>query len=231
MADSKKYAVIVAGGKGARMGGPIPKQFLPFLGKPLLCYAIEAFSRSMPGIKLVLVLPTDQLKSAEIVLKSYIGGIDVIVVEGGETRFHSVQNGLKQIKNDGVVFIHDGARPLISHDLIHRCYRQALDKGSAVPAVPVSESVRMLNGENGSSPVDREQLRIIQTPQTFRTELILPAFQQEYRPSFTDEATVVESHGTPIFLIDGIRDNIKITIPEDLIIAEVLLKTRANLQV
>lgn len=226
MIDNKKYAVIVAGGKGARMGAPIPKQFLPFLGKPLLCYAIEAFARAIPGIRLILVLPPDQLKSAEIVLKSYIGGIDVTVVEGGDTRYHSVQNGLKMVKNDGVVFVHDGARPLISHDLIHRCYQQAHTKGSAIPAIPLSDSVRMI--ENGCSrAIDREMLRIIQTPQTFRTELILPAFEQEYHPSFTDEATVVEANGTEIHLIDGIRDNIKITIPEDLTIAEVLLKARS----
>src|SRR5580693_9324762 len=104
MNDCKKYAVIVAGGKGTRMGSPIPKQFLPFMGKPLLCYAVEAFARAVPGIKLILVIPSDQLKSAEIVLKSYVGGIDTTVVEGGETRFHSVQNGLRKINNDGIVF-------------------------------------------------------------------------------------------------------------------------------
>jgi 2-C-methyl-D-erythritol 4-phosphate cytidylyltransferase len=165
------------------------------------------------------------------VLKSYIGGIDVTVVEGGEARFHSVQNGLKMIDGSGIVFVHDGARPLISYDLIHRCYRQALEKGSAIPSIPIAESVRMMQENGTSKSVDREMMCIIQTPQTFRTELILPAFRQGYNPSFTDEATVVEANGTEIFLIEGIRDNIKITMPEDLIIAEVLLKTRANLQV
>jgi len=225
--DNKKYAVVVAGGKGTRMGSPVPKQFLPFLGKPLLCYALEAFAKAMPGIKLILVLPANQLKSAEIVLKSYLGGINVMVTEGGETRFHSVQNGLRKINNDGVVFVHDGARPLLSNDLVHRCYAQALEKGSAIPAIAVTESVRVM--ENGhSKPVNRDDLRIIQTPQTFRTEIILPAFQQPWQPSFTDEATVVEANGTEVFLIDGLQDNIKITFPEDMIIAEVLLKARAK---
>ncbi len=227
MNDSKKYAIIVAGGKGTRMGAPIPKQFLPFMGRPLLCYAFEAFAKAMPGIKLILVLPADQLKSAEIVLKSYVNGIDATVVEGGETRYHSVQNGLKEINNDGVVFVHDGARPLITDDLIHRCYKQAIEKGSAIPVVPVTDSVRMVV-DGVTSPLNRDQLRIVQTPQTFRTELILPAFQQPWNPSFTDEATVVEANGTEVFLIDGLRDNIKITVPEDMIIAEVLLKARAK---
>lgn len=230
MSDKKKYAVIVAGGRGARMGSPIPKQFLPFLGKPLLCYAIEAFANALPGINIILVLPADQLKSAQTVLRSYIGSVDVTVVAGGETRFNSVQNGLKEVKNDGVVFVHDGARPLISSDLIQRCYNQALEKGSAIPAIPVAESVRIL--ENGiSRAVNRDMLRIIQTPQTFLTELILPAFSQPYQPAFTDEATVVEANGTPIHLIEGLHDNIKITVPEDMVIAEVLLNARAGAQV
>ncbi len=230
MSDHKKYAVIVAGGRGTRMGAPVPKQFLPFLGKPLLCYAIEAFAGAMPGIQIILVLPADQLKSAQIVLRSYIGDIEVTVVAGGETRYHSVQNGLKEVSNDGIVFVHDGARPLISDDLILRCYKQAIALGSAIPAIPITESVRIVEGDSSRS-VDREQLRVIQTPQTFKTELILPAFEQPYQPSFTDEATVVEAMGTPVHLIDGLQDNIKITIPEDMIIAEVLLNARVSANV
>ncbi len=227
MSNIKTYAVVVAGGKGSRMGSPIPKQFLPFLGKPLLCYAIEAFAGAIPGIKIILVLPADELKSAQTVLRSYIGDINVTVVAGGDTRYHSVQNGLEKVNNDGVVFVHDGARPLISDELIQRCYKQALEKGSAIPAIPVAESMRLV--EHGTSrAVNRDQLRIVQTPQTFRTELILPAFNQRYQPSFTDEATVVEAFGTPVHLIEGLHDNIKITIPEDMVIAEVLLNARTN---
>ena len=225
MGDTKKYAVIVAGGKGTRMGTDIPKQFLRLLGKPLLCYPILAFAQSVPGIELILVVPEDQLRSAEIVIRSYLNGIDVTVVVGGETRFHSVRNGLKEVNDDGIVFVHDGARPLISRDLILRCFWQATEKGSAIPTVPVTDSMRLI--EHGrSKPLDRDHLRIIQTPQTFRTSIILPAFQQPYLPSFTDEATVVEAFGKKIYLIDGDRENIKVTTPGDMILADALLKSR-----
>jgi 2-C-methyl-D-erythritol 4-phosphate cytidylyltransferase len=225
MSDIRKYAVIVAGGKGIRMGSSVPKQFLPLQGKPLLCHAIEAFAEAIPGIRLILVLPEDQLGSAQTVLRSYIGSINVTTVAGGETRYHSVQNGLKLVPDDGVVFIHDGARPLVSAELIHRCYKQAVEKGSAIPAVPVTESMRFI--EDGySNPLNREQIRIIQTPQTFRTNLLLPAFKQEYNPAFTDEATVLEAFGTNVMLIDGMYENIKVTTPEDMIIAEAMLNAR-----
>ncbi len=225
MEDIKKYAVIVAGGRGARMGSPIPKQFLPLMGKPMLCYAIDAFANAMPGIQLILVVPPDELSSAQIVLKSYLGGVKVTYVAGGETRYHSVQNGLGRVNNDGIVFIHDGARPVISADLIQRCYQQASSKGSAIPSIPVTESIRQVTGDS-SVTVDRDHLRIMQTPQTFNTRLILPAFKQEYQPSFTDEATVLEAFGTRVHMIEGARGNIKVTTPEDMIIAEALLKSR-----
>jgi 2-C-methyl-D-erythritol 4-phosphate cytidylyltransferase len=225
MNDIKKYAVIVAGGKGTRMGTSVPKQFLPFLGKPLLCHAIEAFAQAVPGIHLILVLPKEQLDSAQTVLRSYLSTIRVTTVAGGDTRYHSVQNGLKMVNNDGIVFIHDGVRPLISSQLINSCFLEALEKGSAVPFIPASESMRIVEGE-ASKPLDREKLVIIQTPQTFKTDIIIPAFRQEYQPMFTDEATVVEASGARVHLIEGMRDNIKITTPEDMIIAEVLLKAR-----
>jgi len=223
MADNKKYAVVVAGGRGLRMGSAVPKQFLPILGKPLLCYAIQAFAATIRGIHIILVLPADQLNSAKTLLKSYLGNIDVTTVAGGETRYESVQNGLKKVNNDGVVFVHDGVRPLLSQDLIQRCYQQALIKGSAIPVIPITDSIRMV-GKDGSHSINREQLRIVQTPQTFLTSIILPAFQQPFDPSFTDEATVVEAFGTPVHLIDGALENIKVTTPEDMLIAETLLK-------
>lgn len=223
MSDIKKYAVIVAGGRGLRMGAAVPKQFLPILGKPLLCYAIQAFAATIRGIHIILVLPSDQLNSAKTVLKSYLGNIEVTTVAGGETRYESVQNGLKKVNNDGVVFIHDGVRPLISQDLIQRCYQQAIEKGSAIPVIPVMDSIRILE-DGASHPINREHLRIIQTPQTFMTSIILPAFQQEYHASFTDEANVVEAHGTSVHLINGALENIKVTTPEDMLIAETLLK-------
>jgi 2-C-methyl-D-erythritol 4-phosphate cytidylyltransferase len=226
MAEINKYAVIVAGGKGLRMGATVPKQFLPLLGMPLLCHPVRAFANAMPDIRLVLVLPPDQLHSAQTVLRTYLAGINVTTVAGGETRYHSVQNGLKVINDDGVVFVHDGVRPILSAAFIQRCYRAAVEKGSAIPIVPVTDSIREV-GEDFSVAVNRENLRFIQTPQTFRTNIILPAFQQPYQESFTDEATVVEASGIKVNLIEGVRENIKVTTPTDLIIAETLLK--ANL--
>ncbi|MFI4962681.1 MAG: 2-C-methyl-D-erythritol 4-phosphate cytidylyltransferase [Legionellales bacterium] len=230
MMNIKKYAIIVAGGKGTRMGAVVPKQFLPLNGKPLLCYPIEAFAQAIPDIHLILVIPPDQLRSAQTVLRSYLGGVNVTIVSGGETRYHSVQNGLKEVKDDGVIFVHDGARPLVSGELILRCFLQAVEKGSAIPAVPVTESIRVVDDGN-SRPLNREHIRIIQTPQTFNTRIILPAFRQEYQASFTDEATVVEAYGEKVHLIEGARDNVKVTTLEDMLIAEVLLKARNYVQI
>jgi 2-C-methyl-D-erythritol 4-phosphate cytidylyltransferase len=225
MPDKEKYLVIVAGGKGLRMGTAVPKQFLPLCGKPLLYYAIEAFKRAFPDIKIIMVLPAAHISYAQMVLLAFPDRLDVSIVAGGETRFHSVQNGLKQVTDDSVVFVHDGVRPLVSVDLIRRCYDAAIEKGSAIPAIEVKDSMRMI--ENGNSrAVDREQLRIIQTPQTFLSENLLPAFKQEYDPLFTDEATVVEAYGVKVHLTEGQRNNIKVTTPEDMVIAEALLNMK-----
>jgi len=227
MSDINKYVVIVAGGKGARMGNVIPKQFLPLQGKPMLCYSIEAFVTAIPGIQLILVLPPDELSAAAAVLKPYLSNIAITYIGGGETRYHSVQNGLSCIKDDGIVFVHDGARPLVSTELIERCYEQTIKKGSAIPAIPVVESMRQVTGDE-SKPVSRDHLRVIQTPQTFSTHIVLPAFKQAYLPSFTDEATVVEVSGIKVYLIDGERNNIKITTPEDMIIAAAFIKAKSD---
>lgn len=223
----KKYAVIVAGGKGLRMGSAVPKQFLPLNGHPILYHTIKAFADAYADMQLVLVLPQDQLSYAQMVLQSFPERIDITIVAGGETRYHSVQNGLKVVDENSIVFVHDGVRPLVTTDLIHRCYEQAVDKGSAIPAIPVADSMRILEDED-SRPIDREQMRIIQTPQTFKAEVILPAFAQEYQAAFTDEATVVEAYGDNVYLVQGERSNIKVTTPEDMIVAEALLKAREN---
>ncbi len=220
-----KYAVIVAGGKGVRMGNAVPKQFLPLAGSPILYHTIKAFTDAYADIHLIIVLPGDQLSYANTVLQLFPERIDATIVQGGQTRFHSVQNGLKAIEGEGIVFVHDGVRPLVSAALIQRCYEQAADKGSAIPAIPVADSMRLVSGNN-SAPLNREQMRIIQTPQTFRTDIILPAFQQEYSLAFTDEATVTEANGTKVYLVEGERSNIKVTTPEDMVIAEALLKER-----
>lgn len=223
MGDIKKYVVLVAGGKGMRMGNAMPKQFLPLAGIPVLAHAAKAFTEALPDAHIILVLPPDQLSYAQIVLRGLVSPPDMEIVSGGETRFHSVQNGLNAIHGDGIVFVHDGARPLVSEALIVRCLAQAIEKGSAIPAVPVTDSMRIID-EDDSSPVSRDNLRIIQTPQTFRTEIIMPAFSQPYKPEFTDEATVVEANGTAVFLVEGDRRNIKVTTPEDMVIAEALMK-------
>jgi 2-C-methyl-D-erythritol 4-phosphate cytidylyltransferase len=222
MPETEKFAIIVAGGKGLRMGNALPKQFLPLKGKPILYYAIKAFTDALPDIKIVLVLPEDHFSYAQMVLQAFPERIDVTIVGGGATRFHSVQNGLKEVSEDAIVFVHDGVRPLVSADLVLQCYAQALELGSAIPAVAVTDSMRMVK-DDGSEPIDRERLRIIQTPQTFRGSILLPAFQQAYVESFTDEATVAEAYGTRVYLIAGERSNIKVTTPEDMIIAEALL--------
>jgi len=225
MDKKEKYAIVVAGGKGVRMGTALPKQFLPLLDKPVLSHTIAAFLEAFPDIHIILVLPHEQLSYAQMVLQAFPDRIDLTIVAGGVTRYHSVQNGLKAVSENSIVFVHDGVRPLVTPDLIKRCYDQAVEKGSAIPAIAVADSMRVLEDDD-SRPIGREYMRIIQTPQAFRSEIILPAFEQVYQPSFTDEATVVETYGEQVFLVEGERGNLKLTTPEDMIIAEALLKNR-----
>jgi 2-C-methyl-D-erythritol 4-phosphate cytidylyltransferase len=223
----RKYAVIVAGGSGLRMGADKPKQFLLLRGKPILYYTIKQFFNAYPEIQILLVLPKDFLKEGQELLKELDASIDLQFVTGGATRFHSVQNGLNCIKEQGIVFVHDGVRCLITENLIKACYEQALAIGSAIPAVAATDSIRIVQGDT-SQIADRNLVRIIQTPQTFQTSLLLPAFDAEYVASFTDEATVVEASGKMIHLIEGDYNNIKITRPVDLLIAENILKQRES---
>jgi 2-C-methyl-D-erythritol 4-phosphate cytidylyltransferase len=225
MNNDNIYAVIVAGGQGTRMGTAMPKQFLELEGRPVLHHTLQAFIDALPGIHLILVLPAHQVSYAQMILQTFPERIDLTIVTGGETRFHSVKNGLQGIPEDGIILVHDGVRPLASRELIQRCYRQAVEKGSAIPAIAVADSMRLVNDE-GSEPVDRSQLRIIQTPQAFRASVLLPAFDQPYAESFTDEATVVEAYGDEVFLVEGERSNLKITTPEDMAIAAALLRLR-----
>ena len=211
--------ILVAGGKGVRMGSAIPKQFLPLAGKPVLYHSANAFLKVFPEIKIVLVLPSEHISYGNILLQAFDTLIDLTIVAGGETRFHSVQNGLKAANSEGIIFVHDAVRPLISAALILNCYHQAASMGSAIPAMAVTDSIRHWNGEKFVA-IDREMLRSVQTPQTFKAEIIQNAFRQEYAERFTDEATVVEAFGEQIHLIEGFKENIKITTPEDLIVAE-----------
>ena len=221
----KKFGVIVAGGIGQRMNSSVPKQFLFLKGKPLLWYTINAFLKSYDDLQIILVLPADHLVKGEKLKDLFNEKQRIQIICGGNTRFHSVQNGLSHVPNDSVVFIHDGVRCLVSENLIQRCYLQAIEKGSAIPAVAATDSVRIADDEK-SVVADRSQIRFIQTPQTFRSELILPAFKQKYNDKFTDEATVVEASGKKIFLIEGEYTNIKITRSVDLLVAEKILLER-----
>lgn len=223
----RKYAVIVAGGMGARMGADKPKQFLLLKDKPILWHTLEQFLKAYTDLQIILVLPEAFLGIGIEILPSLKDRERVQIITGGTTRFDSVKNGLSVIHRNGIVFVHDAVRCLVSVDLIHRCYEQALEKGSAIPAVAATDSIRIVEGY-ANVVVDRTRVRIIQTPQTFQTELLLPAFQRSYDPSFTDEATVVESTGIPVFLIEGEYSNIKITRPIDLIIAESILNDRVE---
>ncbi len=221
----KKFAVIVAGGSGTRMKSAVPKQFLHLHGKPLLYYSVQAFLQAYDTIQIILVVPATHMHTN--VIQSLLTE-KITVTVGGETRFHSVQNGLKLVEDNSLVFVHDGVRCLVSPHLIERCGAQAALLGSAIPAVTATDSLRI--EKNGAHHViDRQTVRLVQTPQTFRSELILPAFEQPGSEHFTDEATVVEAFGKAVFLIEGEYENIKITRPADLWIAEKILSQRLSL--
>ncbi len=218
----KKYAIIAAGGSGQRMGSNIPKQFLELKGKPILWYSIMAFANAFEDITIIVVAPAANISEAKEICQEFP---NIIFVEGGASRFQSVKNGLAAVKDSSVVFVHDAVRCLVTTELIHRCYHQAVEKGSAIPAIALNDSVRIVENDVNRA-IDRNSLRIIQTPQTFRSEIILPAFDVDDHENFTDEATVVEASGTVVHLIEGEQSNIKITRPVDIFIAERLIEQR-----
>jgi len=203
------------------MGSDLPKQFMPLAGKPVLLHTLGVFKAAYDDIHFILVLPESFLKQGEDLLADV--GFDlshIKFVAGGRTRFHSVQNGLKWVDNDAIVFVHDAVRCLVTPDLIKSCYASAVQYGSAIPAIPVRDSIREITLDGVSVSVDREKLRIIQTPQTFRSTTLKNSFSQEYREEFTDEASVLEFHGISVHLIEGEQTNIKLTFREDLDFAE-----------
>lgn len=218
----QRSTIIVAGGTGKRMGAAMPKQFLLLKGRPLLSWTIEAFQRFDPKMPIVLVLPEAHIPIWSALCIGHHVQVPHQVVAGGEERFHSVRNGLATISHDGLVAVHDGVRPLLSADLIARCFAAAEEHGAAIPVVPISSSVRELNAE-GSQPIDRSLLRAVQTPQCFRVALLRRAFELPYDPAFTDEATLVERLGVDVHLVDGEEHNIKVTTPFDLKVAEAVL--------
>lgn len=259
----KKYAIIVAGGSGLRMGTAVPKQFLPIHGRAVLWYTLQTFLSAYEDLEIILVLPAEHLETGKALLNG-IGFARVRIVTGGVTRYHSVQNGCRAIAGadlrgmeeqgssagvdprgaevqgssaEAVIFVHDGVRCLLSKGLVQRCHDQAVRLGSAIPVVSSRDSVRILTGSGGdvigagggddvigaggrSEVIDRSRVRLVQTPQTFLSHLLLPAYEAEYREAFTDDAQVVEAAGHTVHLIEGETNNIKITTPEDLVMAE-----------
>ena len=225
----KKYAVIVAGGSGKRMGSAVPKQFLMLHGKPVLYYTIKTFLEAYDDLYLILVLPEEYTDLGREIIDAYFDYRRIQITSGGETRFHSVQNGLRLVQGDAIIFVHDAVRCLLSADLIHRCYEHALQMGSAVPVTIAKDSVRLLNEElNDNEVLDRNKVVLVQTPQTFHSRILLPAFEIDFKERFTDEATVVEAYGLKISLLEGEENNIKITRPLDLVIAEKLLEVNVT---
>ncbi len=219
------YVIIVAGGKGLRMGGDIPKQFLPVGGKPVLMRTLERFREYSPTLSIILVLPKAQQDYWKELCREYSFTVEHTIANGGETRFHSVQNGLAMIPDSeqGVVGVHDGVRPFVSTEVIQRCYDTARTAKAVIPVTPVVETLRYVGGKGADRNVLRSDYRLVQTPQTFDIQLLKEANRQEYSEAFTDDASVVEGIGATVTMVDGNRENIKITTPFDLKIAEVLV--------
>ncbi|MGB0402513.1 MAG: 2-C-methyl-D-erythritol 4-phosphate cytidylyltransferase [Salibacteraceae bacterium] len=220
----RKTIIVVAGGKGSRMNSETPKQFLTLANVPVIVHTINRFISFDPLIKIVLVLPEEHVHVWEEISIEYKISHIVDVVVGGETRYQSVQNGMKVIESTDVVGVHDGVRPLVSNETIERCFQIAYESGNAIPSLPVEETLRKTNGED-SNWVNRDEYRTIQTPQCFRYKVLKNAYNQPFEASFTDDASVVENLGVSIKLVDGNRENLKITRPEDLLLAELLINS------
>lgn len=218
----KRYAVIVAGGQGLRMGSELPKQFLCIGGRPILMHTLEAFHRFDEAMQLILVLPHDHQVLWHILCEEYAFSLPYLLANGGETRFHSVKNGLACITGNGVVAIHDGVRPFVSTEVLERCFSTVTTQQAVLPVVSLVDTMRELTSE-GSRTVNRDAYKLVQTPQVFDVALIKAAYEQPFNPFFTDDASVVEAFGKQPTLIEGNRENIKITTPFDLRIAEALL--------
>ena len=220
-----RYAILVAGGKGLRMGSDIPKQFLPLRGRPVLMHTIDVFRRAYPDIHIILVLPREQQDYWRQLCGQHAYDVELCVADGGETRFHSVKNGLALVEGDGLVGVHDGVRPFVSQEVIASCYEEASRKKAVIPVIGVVETVRHLTGGEESETVPRDQYKLVQTPQVFDAALLHRAYQQPYTDFFTDDASVVEALGEKVYLVEGNRENIKLTTPFDLKLAELLCLT------
>jgi 2-C-methyl-D-erythritol 4-phosphate cytidylyltransferase len=224
MSSLPQYALIVAGGSGNRMNSEIPKQFLPIGGVPILVHTLKRFADYSYGLKIILVLPENEIANWEVIASKYFFKNPLEIVSGGASRYQSVKNGLQSIKEkEALVAIHDGVRPFVSKEIIHESFVKAEMHGNAITSVPLKDSIRITEGEKSRS-ADRSAFRLIQTPQTFKYPVIMKAYETSELSSFTDDASVAEYAGEQIKLIDGSYSNIKITTPEDLILAEGILK-------
>lgn len=218
------YIVIVAGGKGLRMGSEMPKQFLPINGKPVLMHTIERFHHYDAEMKIIVVLPQDQQAMWRELCEKHAFNIEHQVANGGETRFESSKNGLAMIpdSDDGLVGFHDGVRPFVSEETIKRCFDEAQKTCAAIPVLPVIDSLRQVDQNGNSKSVDRSAFRSVQTPQVFNIAMVKMAFVQPFQTTFTDDATVMEQFGCKVSLVEGNSENIKITTPFDLKVAEII---------
>ena len=218
----KRAIIIVAGGKGVRMGGELPKQFIPLNGKPVLMHTLEVFHRWDSSVRIVLVLPDVFQSYWEMLCRELNCTIPHLIVHGGETRFHSTRNALKEVADCDIIGVHDAVRPFVTPKVIESCFVTAEEKGAVIPVIPHSDSLRIKTGEQ-SHAVDRSNYYIVQTPQVFYRDWLLEAYKLPWQPIFTEEASLVEYTGKPIFLIDGNIENIKITTPIDLLCAELII--------
>lgn len=225
----ERFAILVAGGQGLRMGGDVPKQFLPLDGRPVLMHTIDRFREVFPDMHIIVVLPQGQHDYwHDLCRRHHLEG-GFLTAPGGDTRFHSVLNGLNAIPADvseGLVGVHDGVRPFVSRDTLRRCYEEAARSGTAVPVVPVVETLRHVSPDGESMTVPRGDYRLVQTPQVFSLSLLRRAYRQPYAPQFTDDASVVEALGERITLVEGNRENIKLTTPADLLLAKGIMEAR-----
>lgn len=222
--ERKIYAIFVAGGSGTRMGGTTPKQFLDLGGIPILQRSIEAFLKACPDAKIITVLPSEHIETWKELCRKHILNAPQTLVAGGMTRFHSVKNALEKIPDNAVVSIHDGVRPLVSGELIKRMLERMEDCEALIPALPVTDSLKF---KNGTLPEpDRSGIVAVQTPQMFRSGILKDAYRQAYQESFTDDASVVARKGIRLSFIEGEKFNIKITTPEDLRLAEILISSK-----
>ena len=224
-----KYAVIVAGGSGTRMGGDLPKQFMMLKDKPVLYYTLKVFLESYDDLQVILVLPIDYTDMGQEIIDACFEKDRIRITAGGDSRFQSVKNGLALVEEESIIFVHDGVRCLLTQDLIHRCYDSAIETGTAVPAIKCRDSVRLLV-EDGNEMLDREKVMLIQTPQVFHSKILLPAFQIDFKDKFTDEAAVVEAYGIKLALVEGEEFNIKITRPLDMLFAANVLAERLEIE-